>query len=147
AGVLYNFGAIAGYLAGGFLADTIGRRPLLVLYFCGSLLATPLVYLWSHTPQTVVLAAAICGAFSLGQFVWMAIYPPELFPTAVRCTAVSMIFNLSRFISSLGPLISGSLITHLGGYSSTAMLFSLVYLLGLAAVPFLPETKGKPLPA
>jgi len=146
AGVLYNLGAIAGYLAGGFLADTIGRRPLLVLYFCGSIATTPLVYLWSHTPQAIALAATTCGAFSLGQFVWMAIYPPELFPTAVRCTAVSMIFNLSRFIAALGPLISGSLIARLGGYSSTALLFSLIYLLGLAAVPLLPETKGKPLP-
>ena len=147
AGVLYNLGAIAGYLAGGFLADTIGRRPLLVLYFCGSIASTPLVYLWSHSPQAIALTATICGAFSLGQFVWMAIYPPELFPTAVRCTAVSMIFNLSRFAAALGPLISGSLISRLGGYSSTALLFSLVYLLGLAAVPLLPETKGKPLPA
>lgn len=147
AGLLYNMGAIVGYLAGGFLADLIGRRWLLVFFFCGSLLATPLVYRWSHTPETIVLSAMASGVFSLGQFVWMAIYPPELFPTAVRGTAVSMIFNFSRFLSSLGPLVAGVLIPKLGGYSSTALAFSLIYFLGLAAVPFLPETKGKPLPA
>ena len=146
-GLLYNVGAIAGYLAAGFLADTIGRKPLLMLFFGGSLLATPLVYLWTHTPQTLVLAAMINGAFTLGQFAWMAIYPPELFPTAVRCTAISMIFNMARFISMLGPLFAGFLITRLGGYSTTALLFSAVYLCGLCVVPLLPETKGKPLPA
>ncbi|MEQ1884780.1 MAG: MFS transporter [Bryobacteraceae bacterium] len=147
AGLLYNLGAIVGYLAGGFFADTIGRRKLLVVFFCGSLLATPLVYLWSRTPEAIVLSAMASGAFSLGQFVWMAIYPPELFPTAVRGTAVSVIFNSSRFLSSFGPLVAGVLIPTMGGYSSTAMAFSLIYFLGLAAVPFLPETKGKPLPA
>ena len=146
-GLLYNVGAIAGYLAAGFLADTIGRKPLLFLFFGGSLLATPLVYLWTHTPQALVLAAMINGAFTLGQFAWMAIYPPELFPTAVRCTAISMIFNMARFISMLGPLFAGVLITRLGGYSTTALLFSAVYLCGLCVVPLLPETKGQPLPA
>ena len=147
AGLLYNVGAIAGYLTAGFLADTVGRRPLLIFFFCGSLLATPLVYVWSHTPQMLMGAVMINGAFTLGQFVWMAIYPPELFPTAVRCTAVSMIFNVSRFVSMLGPLIAGSLISRLGGYSTTALIFSIIYLVALGAVPLLPETKGKPLPA
>ena len=117
-----------------------------MLFFGGSLLATPLVYLWTHTPQTLIVAAMINGAFTLGQFAWMAIYPPELFPTAVRCTAISMIFNMARFISMLGPLFAGFLITRLGGYSTTALLFSAVYLCGLCVVHLLPETKGKPLP-
>ena len=92
-------------------------------------------------------AAAINGVFTLGQFAWMAIYPPELFPTVLRCTAVSLIFNTARFISCLGPLLAGLLITRLGGYSATALLFSLIYLLGLCAVVVLPETTGRALPA
>jgi MFS family permease len=147
AGVLYNVGAIVGYLAAGFLADVIGRRPLLVCFFVGSLLTTPLVYWWAHTPATLVAAAAVNGVFTLGQFAWMAIYPPELFPTALRCTAVGLIFNTARFISCLGPLLAGLLIARLGGFSATALLFSLIYFLGLCAVPLLPETTGRPLPA
>jgi len=146
AGLLYNLGAIAGYLSAGFLADAIGRRPLLVCFFAGSLLTTPTVYLWTHSPLAIAVAAGLNGAFTLGQFAWMAIYPPELFPTAVRATAVSLIFNTTRFISFMGPLVAGILITRLGGYGSTAMLFTLIYLLALCAVPFLPETKGRPLP-
>ena len=147
AGLSHTVGAIIGYLAGGFLADVIGRRALLACFFGGGLLTIPLLYVWTHSLPAVVLAAGLNGMLTLGQFVWMAIYPPELFPTAVRATAVSLIFNSARYISFLGPLFAGVLITRLGGYSATAMLFSVVYVFALCVVPFLPETKGQPLPA
>ena len=146
AGILFTLGSLFGYISAGFVADWLGRRAMLCLLFAGALATTPIVFLWTHTPQTVAAAAALNGAFTLGQFAWMAIYSPELFPTAVRATAVSLVFNAARFISILGPLVSGYLITRLGGYSTSAVLFSSVYLAALCAVPFLPETKGKPLP-
>jgi hypothetical protein len=49
-------------------------------------------------------------------------------------------------ISAVAPLIAGTLIVGLGGYGKTATIIGLFYVLGLLAVPFLPETKGKPLP-
>ena len=146
AGILFTVGSIVGYISTGFLADWLGRRAMLRVLFLGALLTTPIVFLWTHSPETVAAAAALNGAFTLGQFAWMAVYSPELFPTAVRATAVSLVFNAARFVSILGPLLSGFLITRLGGYSASALLFSSVYLLALCAVPFLPETKGKPLP-
>jgi MFS family permease len=146
AGLTYTVGAIVGYLSAGFLADVVGRRYLLAAFFLGSVVSTPLLYLWSTTPAWAVAAAGLNGIFTLGQFAWMAIYPPELFPTGVRATAVSLVFNAARFISSFGPLVAGLLITRLGGYGTTAMLFSIVYLFALAVVPFLPETKGQSLP-
>ena len=147
AGLSHTVGAIIGYLAGGFLADIIGRRALLAGFFGGGLLTIPLLYVWSESLPAIVVAAGLNGMLTLGQFVWMAIYPPELFPTAVRATAVSLIFNSVRFISFLGPLFAGVLISRLGGYGATAMLFSIVYVIALAVVPLMPETKGKPLPA
>ena len=102
--------------------------------------------LWAHTPTAVVLAAGLNGIFTLGQFVWIAIYPAELFPTAVRATAMSMVFDTSRFISFLGPLVAGMLISRIGGFGPTALLFSSLYLVALIVVIFIPETTGKPLP-
>jgi MFS family permease len=146
AGLSYTVGAIVGYLSAGFLADVLGRRYLLAAFFVGSIVTTPLLYLWPTTPPLAVAAAGLNGVFTLGQFAWMAIYPPELFPTAVRATAVSLVFNAARFLSSFGPLFAGLLITRLGGYGTTALLFSAAYLAALVVVPFLPETKGQPLP-
>jgi len=46
----------------------------------------------------------------------------------------------------MGPLIAGTLIVSLGGYGKAATIIGMFYILGLIAVPFLPETRGKPLP-
>jgi len=69
-----------------------------------------------------------------------------LFPTRMRATAVAFTFNAPRFISCLGPLVAGTLIVALGGYGWAATYVGLFFLLGVLAAPFLPETKGKPLP-
>jgi len=64
----------------------------------------------------------------------------------MRATAAAFCFNAPRLISWIGPLVAGSLIVSLGGYGRASTIVGLFYLLGLAAAPFLPETKGKPLP-
>src|SRR5215472_4330122 len=73
-------------------------------------------------------------------------YVPELFPTRMRGTAVAFCFNAPRWISCVGPLIAGTLIVRLGGYGPAATLVGLFFILGVVAAPFLPETRGKPLP-
>jgi hypothetical protein len=64
----------------------------------------------------------------------------------MRGTAITFIFNAPRFVASAGPLIAGTLIVALGGYGTAATLVGLFYLLGFLVAPFLPETRGKPLP-
>ena len=147
AGVVYNVGAIVGYLASGFLADSMGRRLYLAFLFVGSLLFIPAVYLWSHTVHAAMVATLVNGFFTLGGFAWFAIYLPELFATNVRATASAFVFNVSRFVAFLGPLFAGLLIHKLGGVAMVAMYLGSIYLLGLIVTPFMPETRGKPLPA
>jgi MFS family permease len=147
AGLLFSSGSIVGYISAGFIADWIGRKGMLCWFFGGALVTTPIVFVWAHAPLAIAIAACVNGAFTLGQFAWMAIYSPELFPTAIRATSVSVVFNGARFLSILGPFISGFMISRLGGFTTTALIFSCVYLAAFAVIPFLPETKGQPLPA
>ena len=84
--------------------------------------------------------------FTLGQYSWMPVWLPELFPTRSRGTAIALVFNAPRFIAFLAPLFGGTLIVQFGGYGKAAMIFAFIYLLGFVAAPFLPETIGKPLP-
>jgi hypothetical protein len=69
-----------------------------------------------------------------------------LFPTHLRATAAAFGFNMPRFVAFLGPLLAGVMIAKFGGFGQAATLISLIYILGFAAVPLLPETKGKALP-
>jgi MFS family permease len=146
AGMSYNIGAICGYIGLGFFADNFGRKPVVMIFFAASLVLTPLLYLWTTDLHLLLLVAAINGFFTLGQYSWMSVWLPELFPTRMRATGMAFTFNGPRFIASLGPLFAGVLIAQFGGYSKMAVAFSFIYILGFILVPFLPETNGKPLP-
>jgi MFS family permease len=146
AGMAYNLGAIIGYASFGFLADRFGRKPITMLFFAMALVLTPVLFLWTQDLGLLLLVAAVNGYFSLGQYSWMPVWLPELFPTRIRATAMAFAFNAPRFIAFLGPLLAGSLIVSFGGFGYAATIVASIYVLGFAAAPFLPETRGKPLP-
>jgi MFS family permease len=146
AGMAYNAGGVVGYFVLGFIADAIGRRWTVMLYMAGALVMTPVLFLWTHGAALLLVFAAIHGFFSLGQFSWLPIWPPEFFPTHMRATAVAFVFNIPRFIAWTGPLIAGSVIAWAHGFGLAATLVGLIYIVGLVVAPFAPETKGKPLP-
>ena len=138
---------VFGFIGLGFLADAIGRKPTAMLYYAMCLVLTPVVYLWAQSMAALLVAVAVFGFFTGGIWAWAPVWLPELFPTRVRGTAVAFCFNAPRWISAIGPLIAGALIVGLGGYGRAATLVGLFFILGVVAAPFLPETKGKPLPA
>ncbi len=146
AGMAYNAGSIPGYIGFGFLADAFGRKPVTMTFFAVALLLTPVFFLWTSDLTSLLVVACLLGFFASGQFTWMSAWLPELFPTQVRATAVGFIFNGPRVLAAIGVLIAGTLIVYFGGYGNAAMIVASIYILGLAAGPFLPETRGKPLP-
>ncbi len=147
AGMTFTAGTIVGYIGFGFLADAFGRKPITLLFFALSLLLTPVVFLWIHDLRLLLCVVALLGCFSSGQFTWMSTWLPELYPTRMRATGAGFIFNASRIPAACGVLIAGGLIVYFGGYGNAAMTIATIYILGLIAAPFLPETVGKPLPA
>ncbi len=147
AGMAYNFGAILGYAGLGFLADRFGRKPVVMAYFALAFLLTPVLFLWTHDLTLLLVAAAVNAFFTLGQYSWMPVWLPELYPTRSRATGLAFTFNAPRFIAFLGPFVASTLILQFGGFSHAALVISCIYILGFCAAPFLPETKGKPLPA
>jgi MFS family permease len=146
AGMAYNVGAIIGYIGLGFLADVYGRKPITLLFFALALVMTPVLFLWTHDLTLLLLVTGLNGLFTLGQYSWMPVWLPELFPTRVRATGVAFAFNTPRFIAFLGPLFAPVLIGYFGGLGHAAVWISLIYVVGFLATLALPETRGKPLP-
>jgi MFS family permease len=141
-----NIAGIIGYVAFGFLADAWGRKATTIIYVVLAFLSVPMVFVWSTDLTMILWATAFSGAFVSGQYTWMAAWLPELFPTRMRATATAFVFNTPRLIAWTGPLISGWIISKAGGFSSAAVAIATIYILSLVAAPFLPETRGKPLP-
>jgi MFS family permease len=147
AGALYNVGEIAGCIAFGFLAEAWGRRAVALVYLAGSFLIVPVVFLGLHQAGPATLAQLAAGLFTGGLYSWYAVHTPELFPTRIRATAISAVFSGARYLAMIASVVSGSLASALGGFDRAAVIFAPVYLLGVVAVLFLPETRGKGLPA
>lgn len=146
AGMIYNAGAILGYISLGFLADLIGRKPTVMLFFGASLVLTPVLFLWTHDLSIIIVVLVLNGFFTLGQYTWMPVWLPEFYPTHLRATGAAFVFNAARFVAFLGPLLSGTIIAHLGGYGIAATTVGLIYILGLVIAPLCPETRGQQLP-
>jgi hypothetical protein len=113
----------------------------------GSIAITPLVFLYVRDATIVVILQLANGYLTGGLYGWFAVHPPELFPTSIRSTAISLIFNFARFLAMFGPILASSLIAFFGGYGVAATTLASIFVLGLIVLPLLPETKGQPLPA
>jgi MFS family permease len=140
-----NAGAFIGYLAFGVIADRIGRRPTFFLMCAGSLVMLPVIFLTPKSYALVLGLLPILGFFNNGIFSGFPIYLPELYPTRIRATGAGFCFNVGRILASGGPFIKGYLGTLFEPGIATSLI-GLIYLLGIAVLPFAPETKGKPLP-
>lgn len=145
--ISYTIGAVVAYMVAGFIIDVIGRRWFLFFTFLGSLITTYITYAMTTTVQGMAVIAPVNGFFTLGcAYVWMAIYPPELFTSTVRSTAISFVFNAARLIAWVFPIIAGSIIASFGGVANAALILGSVYIIGLIVPWFLPETTGHGMP-
>ena len=144
--IMLNAGALVGYLSFGPLADRFGRRPVFALMCIGSLIMLPVTFLTPRSYEQVLLLLPLLGFFNNGIFSGFPIYLPELYPTRLRATGAGFCFNVGRVLASAGPFLTGFLVTALGGFGRAASAIALIYFVGLAILPFAPETKGQPLP-
>lgn len=155
--ILQNIGAFFGMIVFTKLAATHGRKPVFVVAYICAMLATAGVFKFLDQKSDIFWMIPIMGFFQLALFAGFAIYLPELFPVSLRSTGTSFCYNVGRFIAASGPFTLGLLTAKLseGATTPEAKLeafrnacagLSLVFLLGLVALPFAPETKGKPMP-
>lgn len=144
--LVYNGGAIVGYISAGFLAEALGRKRYMYLSFTGAILSGLLMYAVPQSLLPALVAVFILGMFTLGVFSWMPIYLPELFATRIRATASGVVFNLGRLVAFPLPILTAFLFRALGGYQSTVLAISGLYIVSLLMLLSLPETKNNHLP-
>ena len=111
-GLMFSLGSVAGFLTLGFFADTVGRKPTIWFYYLGALVVTLCYFLFVRERNALLVMAGVNGFFSSGQFAWMTIYLPELFPTRLRGTAMSLVFDTSRSIAAFKDHSLAGLVGH-----------------------------------
>jgi MFS family permease len=134
----------------GLIAQRIGRKPTFAIALTAALVTTlyvfySLQYLWQ-----IFVLVPIMGFCQLSLFGGYAMYFPELFPTRLRSTGTSFCYNVGRFVAAFGPLVKIGLNYAFSAFEEplryAGMTMCAVFLIGFFVLPYLPETKGKPLP-
>jgi MFS family permease len=92
---------------------------------------------------TALVLLPVLGFFSNGIFSGFPIYLPEIFPTRIRATGSGFCFNAGRVLAAAGPLLTGTLVAYFGTLGRAASSIAVIYLLGIIAVSFARETRGK----
>ncbi|MFE6759054.1 MFS transporter [Streptomyces sp. NPDC057684] len=138
-------GAFAGYLAGGYLTDLLGRKRNIALF---ALLSAVSIAAYTSIPDGANGLLLVLG-FPLG-FCMSAIFSgfgsflSELYPTAVRGTGQGFTYNTGRAVGAVFPTLVGYLADSWG--VGGALIFGAVgYALAVIALFGLPETRGREL--
>lgn len=151
--MLNMIGAATGMWLFTKLAHATGRRFAFLVGYCFSLVVTLLVYWKMNSPMDAYWMMPLMGAAQLSVFAGFAIYLPELFPSRLRSTGTSFCYNLGRFAAAIGSIYSYILSKQVFAQHPSplplrysAMTMCAIFLIGIIAVAFAPETKGNPLP-
>ncbi len=148
--MISHLGTLLGVLVVPKLCDRFGRKAVIGFFFVASpLAAIAAIGVGSQgTYERLLVLSPMVNFFAIGVSAAFVLYFPELFPSRVRATGAGLAYNVGRALSIPIPIWTASLIKSFGGSISAGVLLSgLIYLVGLAALPFLPETRGLQLEA
>jgi MFS family permease len=149
--LLQNLGGFFGVYAYTYLSQYLDRKKAFAVSFVAAMFMTAYTFWNLKSIGDMLWMIPMMGFCQLALFGGYAIYLPELFPTRLRSTGTSFCYNVGRMVAAAGPFTLGLLTRDVfKGYPEplryAGVTMCLVFLVGMAALPFAPETKGKPLP-
>jgi MFS family permease len=130
-----------GFLLGGRLADTWGRRPTTMLGFAMSLAGGIGLY-WLESQPLIIAAVAVSSLGSFAAVPALGAHRNELFPTSIRATAVVWLNTIGVFGSISGLAIGRFAIDEVG-LAMTVTYLGAGMLLAAVLILLLPETRGQ----
>jgi len=147
---LLGIGTVLGALIVPFLADRLGRRATLGIFY-----ALMSASIWIAFGQVFYMAVGAVGwfifcSFLLGlggaNFIVYSFWLPEQYGTECRASAFAFITNFGRFAAAGFTFLVGAGVRHYQSLGTPVAFTAAAFLVGLLLLPFGLETKGQPLP-
>ena len=147
-GVL-SIGTILGCLCLPAIAERLGRKRTLMLYFAGMMITIPLAFGWAfYLPNglTPFITVLFFMGFAGGNFAVFSLWLPEQYDTRVRATAFAFATSVGRFIGAGVNFALGAAVLRMGTLGVPVALTAIAFGIGILIVPFAHETRGQRLP-
>jgi MFS family permease len=146
---LLSLGTILGCLAVPPLAERVGRKRTLALYFLGMASCILLSYGWAfylpHGLHPFIAVLFFLGFFG-GNFAVFSLWLPEQYGPSLRATAFAFTTSFGRFIAAGVNFGVGALVSRMGTLGEPVASTAIAFGIGLLIIPFAVETRGKTLP-
>jgi MFS family permease len=146
---VFNLGGLIGTLLTIPASKHLGRRKMFGIYYLLSGVSVLAAFGLPLDPATRLYMYFPVGLTTFGVFGSFTYYLPELFPTRLRGTGAGFCYNAGRVIAAFGPFLVGAIAARGAGALDSALgvlsMVGLVPLAGLVLVPWIVETKGRPL--
>jgi MFS family permease len=147
-GVL-SIGTILGCLCFPPLAERIGRKGALALYFAGMMITIPAAFGWAfYIARGLVpfIAVLFAMGFAGGNFAAFSVWLPEQYDTRVRATAFAFCTSVGRFLGAGVNFVLAAIVLRMGTLGTPVAWTGAAFAIGMVLVPFAVETRGQRLP-
>jgi MFS family permease len=150
-GMLLAIGTIVGCVVAPFLAERVGRRKAMAVYFAimgvSIVVAFGYVFYLTAAALTWFYVCVFFLGFGGANFALYTLWLPEQYSTDCRASAIGYVSSVGRFAGVAMVFILANGIRSYGSLGVPVAITALAFLFGLALLPLSEETKGKSLPA
>ena len=148
---LLGIGTVLGALIVPFLADWLGRRITLAVFYILMSAAIWIAFGRVFYMEMHAIGWFLVCSFLLGlggaNFIVYSFWLPEQYRTECRASAFAFTTNFGRFVAAGFTFLVGAGVAHFKTLGTPVALTAFAFMVGLVLLPFGEETKGKPLPA
>ncbi|MBI3694264.1 MAG: MFS transporter, partial [Acidobacteria bacterium] len=149
--MLLSAGTILGCLALPRIAESLGRRAGLAVYFLLMLIFIPTAFGYVFYLRDGALPWFLVCLFFLGiggaSFAMYSLWLPEQYRTECRASAFAFATSVGRFVGAGVTFLVGSGVSYFHTLGTPVALTAVAFLIGILLTPFGEETNGKELPA
>jgi MFS family permease len=140
--IAMQVGTFLGYVIFGYIADRFSRKYTYIGYLLMATLLVPL-FAFVRQPNALLIIGPLVGFFGTGYFSGFSVITSELFPTALRGSAMGFAYNTGRIASAAAPYVIGRVSENTGLGSALTITSGAFLLAALIATALrLPERQG-----
>ncbi|HEY4710423.1 MAG TPA: MFS transporter [Candidatus Acidoferrales bacterium] len=148
--MVLSFGTIVGCLPIAWIAERVGRRLTLGVYFVIMAISISASFGLAFYLSQNAMTWFFVGMFFLGiggaNFAMYTLWLPEQYPTACRGSAFAFATSVGRFVGAGFSFMVGAGVSHFHTIGIPVALTAIPFILGLFLLPFGLETTGQRLP-